>query len=330
MRRDRGAVSAEHGIGILKRNVLGHTRSPAELAAMRAIKQALDPKGILNPGKGALSLLSSFLVRKGTRHDRYRQEIPHLGAGSHRQDGAPELPSATAALYAGLRRSLSQIEFHTTTPSVTTLHALSEFPFSREVIRGAIRAESEGYDVFFMNHFQDVGLYEARASVDIPVLGLGESTLLHACTLGRKLGLLAINPAFIPIHTDQVQRYGLQQRVAGIRAIDASMSDYMEAFASSARKTDGEVMFIREARKLLDAGADVIVPTGGIPMMLFENECGANVDGAPVVNGVTVVIKAAEMAVKLRRLGGMGVSRVPQSGFAMPDAKTLDEFLNHG
>ena len=51
MRRYRGAVSAEHGIGILKRNVLGHTRSPAELAAMRAIKQALDPKGILNPGK---------------------------------------------------------------------------------------------------------------------------------------------------------------------------------------------------------------------------------------------------------------------------------------
>jgi Asp/Glu/hydantoin racemase len=223
-----------------------------------------------------------------------------------------------------------EIEFHTTTPSVTTLHALSEFRFSREVIRGAIRAESEGYDVFFMNHFQDVGLYEARASVDIPVLGLGESTLLHACTLGRKLGLLAINPAFIPIHTDQVQRYGLQQRVAGIRAIDASMSDYMEAFASSARKTELEVKFIREARKLLDAGADVIVPTGGIPMMLFGNARGANVDGAPVVNGVTVVIKAAEMAVKLRRLGGMGVSRVPQSGFAMPDAKTLDEFLNHG
>jgi FAD/FMN-containing dehydrogenase len=50
-RRYRGAVSAEHGIGLLKRKVLGHTRSPAELAAMRAVKQALDPKGILNPGK---------------------------------------------------------------------------------------------------------------------------------------------------------------------------------------------------------------------------------------------------------------------------------------
>jgi len=46
-----GSVSAEHGIGTLKRGWLGHSRSPAERAAMRAIKQALDPKGILNPGK---------------------------------------------------------------------------------------------------------------------------------------------------------------------------------------------------------------------------------------------------------------------------------------
>jgi FAD/FMN-containing dehydrogenase len=51
VRRYKGAVSAEHGIGQLKRKVLGHTRTPDELAAMRAIKRALDPKGILNPGK---------------------------------------------------------------------------------------------------------------------------------------------------------------------------------------------------------------------------------------------------------------------------------------
>lgn len=223
-----------------------------------------------------------------------------------------------------------EVEFHTTTPSVTTVHALSEFRFSRAVIRGAIQAEREGCDVFFMNHFQDVGLYEARASVDIPVLGLGESTLLHACTLGRRLGLLAINPAFIPTHADQIQRYGLQQRVAGIGAIDANISDYMEAFASAAKKAELEAVFMREARKLMDAGADVIVPTGGIPMMLFGHVPGANVDGAPIVNGVTVVIKAAEMAVKLRRLGAMHISRVPRSGFALPGRKTLEEFLDHG
>jgi hypothetical protein len=90
-----------------------------------------------------------------------------------------------------------------------------------------------------------------------------------------------------------------------------------------------QAAFEREARLLLDSGADVIVPTGGIPMMLFGNEPDANVDGAPIVNGVTVVIKAAEMAVKLKRLGVPIVSRTPQSGFALPSAQTLDEFLNH-
>jgi FAD/FMN-containing dehydrogenase len=46
-----GSISAEHGIGRLKRDDLPRYKSPAELGAMRAIKAALDPVGILNPGK---------------------------------------------------------------------------------------------------------------------------------------------------------------------------------------------------------------------------------------------------------------------------------------
>jgi FAD/FMN-containing dehydrogenase len=45
----RGSISAEHGIGVAKRRWLELNRSPAEIAAMQAIKQALDPAGILNP-----------------------------------------------------------------------------------------------------------------------------------------------------------------------------------------------------------------------------------------------------------------------------------------
>lgn len=44
-----GSISAEHGIGIMKRSELERTKGAAELQAMRAIKQALDPKGIMNP-----------------------------------------------------------------------------------------------------------------------------------------------------------------------------------------------------------------------------------------------------------------------------------------
>ena len=46
-----GSISAEHGIGLLKKPYLPASRTPAELAAMRAIKQALDPLNLLNPGK---------------------------------------------------------------------------------------------------------------------------------------------------------------------------------------------------------------------------------------------------------------------------------------
>ena len=45
-----GSISAEHGIGVAKRRWLPLVRSAADLASMRAIKRALDPTSILNPG----------------------------------------------------------------------------------------------------------------------------------------------------------------------------------------------------------------------------------------------------------------------------------------
>ena len=51
VQKHKGSVSAEHGIGLLKRAALHYTRSENELAVMRTLKTALDPRGILNPGK---------------------------------------------------------------------------------------------------------------------------------------------------------------------------------------------------------------------------------------------------------------------------------------
>jgi FAD/FMN-containing dehydrogenase len=46
-----GSISAEHGIGLEKRPFLHYTRNAAELALMKTLKNALDPRGLLNPGK---------------------------------------------------------------------------------------------------------------------------------------------------------------------------------------------------------------------------------------------------------------------------------------
>lgn len=51
IRELNGAVSAEHGIGLMKKAYLPYSRSEDEIALMRTLKEAMDPKGILNPGR---------------------------------------------------------------------------------------------------------------------------------------------------------------------------------------------------------------------------------------------------------------------------------------
>jgi FAD/FMN-containing dehydrogenase len=51
VKKHKGSISAEHGIGLLKKASLGFSRTPEELALMKAVKKALDPRGLLNPGK---------------------------------------------------------------------------------------------------------------------------------------------------------------------------------------------------------------------------------------------------------------------------------------
>ena len=210
---------------------------------------------------------------------------------------------------------------NTTTPPVTTTHAITEFRAARNFIRNAVEAEKQGYNAVAVTHFQDAGLMEAKAAVGIPVLGLGETNLLHALMLGRKIGLVTINPIFIPWHEDQVIRYGLQQRVVGVRAVDAKVSDFIDAFASKEAFAALYPKWERECRVLLDAGADVILPAGGLPMMLFGD---TTLDGAPIVNGMTVIAKTAEMFVRIRA----SVSR--RSNLARPPEKALREFLDQG
>jgi allantoin racemase len=230
-----------------------------------------------------------------------------------------------------MRRMLDEpydFTFNTVTPPATTTHPITEFRMARAFIRNAVQAQSQGFDAMAITHFQDAGLAEAKSVVDIPVLGLGETTLMHACTLGRKLGLITINPTFIPWHEDQVTRYGLSSRVVGVRAVDCKVSDFMDAFACKQGYDALYPKWEREVNMLLNAGADVIVPAGGLPMLLFGGQHAAMMGGAPIVDGLALIARAAQTAIQLRERCGLGVSR--RSNFAHPPDKALAEFLQQG
>ncbi len=143
--------------------------------------------------------------------------------------------------------------------------------------------------------------------------------------MGRRLGLVTIDPVFIDWHERQVRAYGLYERVAGVRAIHVDLPGFMRAFTDEASYVQVRADFVEQVRPLVATGAEVIIPAGGLPMLLFARECPFVIDGALVLNGIAVVAKAAEMALALRRLTGSVVSR--RGTYAKASAQCVEEYL---
>jgi len=219
-----------------------------------------------------------------------------------------------------------RFEVHGLDPPDRYFHALTEFRCAAQVIRLAIEAERNGYDAFVIGHFQEPGLLEIRGALDIPVIGLGEANLLAALGMGGRIGLVTIDPSFITWHERQVMAHGLDQRVVGVRAIRADLGGFMRAFTDTASYAQVRAAFVEQVRPMVADGAEVILPAGGLPMLLFARECPFVIDGALVLSGIAVAAKAAEMALALHRLTGAVISR--RGTYAKASAACIEEYMS--
>ena len=84
------------------------------------------------------------------------------------------------------------------------------------------------------------------------------------------------------------------------------------------------LIFNEQVRPLVTAGAEVIIPAGGLPMLLFARECPFIIDGALVLNGIAVAVKSTEMALSLKSLTGAVVSR--RGTYAKAPAACVEEY----
>ena len=216
---------------------------------------------------------------------------------------------------------------HGITPHDSYAHPIVEMRCAREVICNAVRAERDGYDAFVIGHFQDAGLYEARSVVNIPVVALGEASMLYSCQLGQRAGIVTINTRYIPWFRHQIAKYGLGHRVTGIHAMQFEPGQILNAYESEALAEEVKDLFAEQAKPLVADGCEVLIPGGGIPMLLFSAIHGHAVDGAPVINGIPIAMKMAELAVKLRKLAGVGVSRAGEFVKAPPEI--IEEFMTN-
>lgn len=241
-------------------------------------------------------------------------------------------PTQNAPYLEGLRRYLDDIADHDTTvdvhgvtPPDRDFGRLTEFRCAALAIDNALESAERGYDAFVMGHFQDPGLYEARSAVEIPVLGLGELALHWASLVGRRIGLVSIDRIFDCWHREQADLYGLGDRILGVTGLDLVVEDFAPAFAGDEDAYNRLLARFRElVAPLVADGADVIVPAGALPGLLFAREHGMTVGHAPVVNSVAVALKLAEAAAKLARLTGLGPSRGP--AFALAPERAVRDF----
>lgn len=194
-------------------------------------------------------------------------------------------------------------------PMSVNSHAGMRMLNARQVCEAAQTAQAAGYDAFALGCFFDPALAEARSLVDIPVVSLTESCLLTACSLGRKVGMIALTP-FQKMQTeDLAAQYGLSGRLSGVVSMSPAVNLFDlegdEAAAASIRDR-----FVQACRVALAQGAEVIIPGDGVLNEFLVRHRLLAVEGAVVLDALGVLFHHAAFFARARAAGCLDVSRV--------------------
>jgi allantoin racemase len=145
---------------------------------------------------------------------------------------------------------------------------------------------------FVIACFSDPGLHSARETTKRPVLGIMESGILTALTLGQRFGVIAILPGSIPRHLRAIGAMGLADRLAGERAIGLNVVE----LADESKTLDRMIRVASELRDEDGANA-VVMGCAGMAQYRSRVEQAA---GIPVVEPTQA---AVSMAIGRVRLG---------------------------
>lgn len=108
---------------------------------------------------------------------------------------------------------------------------------------------------FVIACFGDPGLHALRVQSPVPVLGIQESAVLTALTMGQRFGILAILPASIPRHLRSLGAMGMLNRCAGDRALNLHVTELADADRSFARLVEvGQALRDQDGAEVLILG----------------------------------------------------------------------------
>lgn len=189
-------------------------------------------------------------------------------------------------------------------------------------------AEREGYDAIFISCCLDIGLYEARQLVDIPVTATLESAVLVAHMMGASYSLVPVDYQNGKIQEMLLTQYGLHDHFVSLRPFDIDANDLYPDQTPSPQV----VRAVTDAARacVQQDGAEVVIPACTLASSVLTHDVPdvESVVGAPVLDGMVTGFKMAEMMADLRAAGIPTVSR--RGWFETPpsqDFATLRKFL---
>jgi Asp/Glu/hydantoin racemase len=154
-----------------------------------------------------------------------------------------------------------------------------------------VEANDNRAAAFVIACFSDPGLHSVRETTRRPVLGIAESGLLTALTLGERVGIIAILATSIPRHGRFVRALGIESRLAGELPVGLGVGELADEAVTLGRMTE-------VGRRLRDEnGADVLV-MGCAGMARYRAGLEADL-GLPVVDPTQAAVGMALTAVRL-------------------------------
>lgn len=172
---------------------------------------------------------------------------------------------------------------------------------THEFMRNLPKIRNGDYHAVAVGNSMDIGVWEAREVLDIPVLGHTETAIHFAAMMGRNFSLICKNDRWIYTYEEIVKRAGLQEKLVGISGLDFDhISDWDRLWYDKEARDQTIAEFKREAKKHIERGAEVIVPAAGCATQLFGKFGFFEIEGVPVLDGQRLLIRTAVMAARLR------------------------------
>lgn len=203
-----------------------------------------------------------------------------------------------------------------------------------QVLANMRRAEQEGYDAFVIGCTLDVGLYEGRSLLDMPIVGISEAAYHMATTLGRMCALVTSSSAFCEVYGEQLVRYGLEQRfLPGQYIVEASEEEIATALGKPGVLLD---KFVATCERAVRDGATVIVPGPAFLSTLAWRAGLTEIGGAPVLDTIAIAASSAAMHAALWKSAGLrpsrrsGAFRRPEGGWSNPAFERLAPVFTMG